>query len=38
VNIAEDLSEAPNQGSEDTDITDPQPHQWRQAPVHNLVF
>jgi hypothetical protein len=23
VNITEDLSEAPNQGSEDTDITDP---------------
>jgi hypothetical protein len=23
VNIIEDLSEAPNQGSEDTDITDP---------------
>jgi hypothetical protein len=23
VNVAEDLSEAPNQGSEDTDITDP---------------
>jgi hypothetical protein len=23
VNIAEDLSEAPNQGSKDTDITDP---------------
>jgi hypothetical protein len=23
VNIVEDLSEAPNQGSEDTDITDP---------------
>jgi hypothetical protein len=23
VNVAEDLSETPNQGSEDTDITDP---------------
>jgi hypothetical protein len=38
VNVTKGLSEAPSPRLEDTDIPDPKPHQWRQAPMHNPVF
>jgi hypothetical protein len=37
-NVVGDLTEAPNQSSENFDTPTPNPLSRRQAPVHNLVF